>query len=85
LSNKIIKNEKVNGYLTTAEFKFIEYVIKHETLSVETGLKLLEILSFVFLNKPFMSKPISELILCVIKNFKEESRVSEIVLKTIVP
>jgi len=85
LGNKIMKNDKVNGYITTAEFQFIDYVVKHETFSIEIGLKLLEILSFVFLNKPFLSKAVTEPILKLISKFKEESSVSEIVLKTIVP
>ena len=34
LSSKIIKNDKVNGYLNSSEFKFVDYVIKHEDFSV---------------------------------------------------
>jgi hypothetical protein len=85
VGNKIIKNDKVNGYLSTAEFNFIDYIIKIEDFNVDIAIKLLEILSFTFLNKPFLAKTVTEPMLKLISKFKDDSKVTEIVLKTIVP
>jgi len=52
---------------------------------VDIAIKLLEILSFTFLNKPFLAKTVTEPMLKLISKFKDDSKVIEIVLKTIVP
>ena len=49
------------------------------------AIKILELLTFVFLNKPFLAKAAAEPILKIIAKFKKDDKVSELILKTIVP
>ena len=50
-----VHNTKLHGYISTAEFNFVTHVINHEKFIPEIGVKLLELLAFVYLNRPFLA------------------------------
>ncbi len=55
LIDKVQKNPKINGYISTVEFSFLQHIITHEKISTDLSLKLLRLFYFVIVTKPFLA------------------------------
>ena len=79
LQDKMQRNTKLSGYISTAEFNFVTHVINHEKFSDRICNQLLDLLTFVYLNRPFLAQAASVPLLKLITQFKLNSKVVEIV------
>jgi hypothetical protein len=71
--------------MTTPEFKFITYCVSHEKFGLEVSTKILEMLAYIYVNRPFVARLAAVPMIKLIQVFMTDPAIKESVMKNIVP
>jgi len=72
------------GFLTTVEFQLITYVTGHQKISEKVAYQMLDLLIYVYLNRPFLGNVCKVALMQVITQFKDDLEIRSLVNESLI-